>query len=93
MPDPQAVPETTMEDTPPVEISQRKVSERARSEGTREDRKIIREAKTVEVTAHREGGDDIAFEATVRIDTPNEVTYFQNGGILHRVLRDLRSHS
>jgi aconitate hydratase A / 2-methylisocitrate dehydratase len=51
------------------------------------------EATTVEVTAHREGGDDVTFEATVRIDTPNEVTYFQNGGILHRVLRDLRLRS
>jgi aconitate hydratase len=49
------------------------------------------EAKTVQVTAHRNGGDDVSFEATVRIDTPNEVTYFQNDGILHRVLRDLRS--
>jgi aconitate hydratase len=49
------------------------------------------EAKTVEVTAHRDEGDDVTFEATVRIDTPNEVSYFQNGGILHRVLRDLRS--
>ncbi len=49
------------------------------------------EAKTVDVTAHREGADDVGFEATVRIDTPNEVSYFQNGGILHRVLRDLRS--
>ncbi len=49
------------------------------------------EAKTVEVTAHRDGGDDVTFEAKVRIDTPNEVSYFQNGGILHRVLRDLRS--
>src|ERR687892_346867 len=49
------------------------------------------EAKTVEVTASRDGADDVRFQATVRIDTPNEVTYFQNGGILHRVLRDLRS--
>jgi aconitate hydratase len=49
------------------------------------------EAKTVEVTASRDGGEDVRFEATVRIDTPNEVSYFQNGGILHRVLRDLRS--
>ena len=48
------------------------------------------EAKSVQVTASREGADDVSFEATVRIDTPNEVTYFQNGGILHRVLRDLR---
>jgi aconitate hydratase A / 2-methylisocitrate dehydratase len=51
------------------------------------------EAKAIEVTAHREGGDDVTFEATVRIDTPNEVSYFQNGGILHRVLRDLRSRA
>jgi aconitate hydratase len=50
-------------------------------------------AKTVEVTASREGADDVTFEATVRIDTPNEVSYFQNGGILHRVLRDLKSRS
>ena len=51
------------------------------------------EAKRVEVTASRDGADDVTFEATVRIDTPNEVTYFQNGGILHRVLRDLRSRA
>jgi aconitate hydratase len=49
------------------------------------------EAKTVEVTASRDGADDVTFEAKVRIDTPNEVSYFQNGGILHRVLRDLRT--
>jgi aconitate hydratase len=51
------------------------------------------EAKEVQVTAHRDGGDDVTFEATVRIDTPNEVSYFQNGGILHRVLRDLKSRA
>jgi aconitate hydratase A / 2-methylisocitrate dehydratase len=51
------------------------------------------EAKTVEVTAHRDGSDDVTLEAKVRIDTPNEVSYFQNGGILHRVLRDLRSRA
>ncbi len=43
------------------------------------------EAKTVTVKA-----DDTAFEATVRLDTPNEVAYFQNGGILQTVLRNLR---
>jgi aconitate hydratase len=43
------------------------------------------EAKTVTVTA-----DDVEFEATVRLDTPNEVTYFRNGGILQTVLRNLR---
>jgi len=49
------------------------------------------EAKTVGVTATRDGADPVSFEATIRIDTPNEVAYFQNGGILHRVLRDLNS--
>ncbi|HEX3292308.1 MAG TPA: aconitate hydratase [Solirubrobacterales bacterium] len=51
------------------------------------------EAKMVQVTASRDGADDVTFDATVRIDTPNEVSYFQNGGILHRVLRDLRSQA
>jgi aconitate hydratase len=51
------------------------------------------EAKTVQVTASRDGADDVSFEATIRIDTPNEVSYFQNGGILHRVLRDLRARA
>ena len=46
------------------------------------------EAKTVTVTAARRR--PIEFEATVRLDTPNEVTYFQNGGILQTVLRNLR---
>jgi aconitate hydratase len=48
------------------------------------------EAKSVEITASKDGGDPVTFEAKVRIDTPNEVLYFQNGGILHRVLRDLK---
>jgi aconitate hydratase len=48
------------------------------------------EAKSVSVTASREEGDPVEFEAKVRLDTPNEVSYYQNGGILHRVLRDLR---
>jgi aconitate hydratase len=48
------------------------------------------EAKEVEVTATRDGAEPVTFTAKVRIDTPNEVGYFRNGGILHRVLRDLR---
>jgi aconitate hydratase len=48
------------------------------------------EAKTVGVTAHREGVEPIEFEAIVRLDTPNEIGYFQNGGILQAVLRNLR---
>ncbi len=49
------------------------------------------EAKTVSVTASNDDGDPVEFEARVRLDTPNEVRYFQHGGILHRVLRDLRA--
>jgi aconitate hydratase len=48
------------------------------------------EATSVRVTAERDGADPVEFEAKVRLDTPNEVLYFKNGGILHRVLRDLR---
>jgi aconitate hydratase len=48
------------------------------------------EAKSVEVSADRSGADPVVFTATVRLDTPNEVTYFQNGGILQTVLRNLK---
>jgi len=47
-------------------------------------------AKTVKVSASRDGGEAIEFEATVRLDTPNEVTYLLNGGILQTVLRNLK---
>ena len=40
------------------------------------------------VTARSEGGVK-EFQATVRIDTPQEVLYFQHGGILQYVLRQL----
>jgi aconitate hydratase len=43
-------------------------------------------AKTLKVTAG-----DTEFEATVRIDTPNEWQYYRHGGILHYVLRSLNS--
>jgi aconitate hydratase len=45
-------------------------------------------AKQVKVTATDDSGDK-SFQARVRIDTPNEVEYFQHGGILHYVLRKL----
>ncbi|HYJ22256.1 MAG TPA: aconitate hydratase [Solirubrobacterales bacterium] len=47
-------------------------------------------AKSVVVTATRDDGVATEFTAGVRLDTPNEVTYFQNGGILQTVLRNLR---
>jgi len=48
------------------------------------------QAKTVTVTACSDDGVEKTFEATVRLDTPNEVTYFINGGILQTVLRKLK---
>jgi aconitate hydratase len=47
-------------------------------------------AKSVTVTARGGNGSTREFEATVRLDTPNEVTYFHNGGILQTVLRKLK---
>ena len=47
------------------------------------------DAKTVTVTATPESGDAVRFEALVRIDTPKERDYYENGGILHYVLRQL----
>tara|TARA_B100001989_G_scaffold114993_1_gene80794 strand:- start:17725 stop:20418 length:2694 start_codon:yes stop_codon:yes gene_type:complete len=41
------------------------------------------------VTATKPDGSVIEFEAQVRLDTPVEVEYYRNGGILHTVLRQL----
>ncbi|MEJ2061416.1 MAG: aconitate hydratase AcnA [Gammaproteobacteria bacterium] len=46
-------------------------------------------AKQVTVTAHTEDGGKKTFKARVRIDTPQEVEYYRNGGILQYVLRQL----
>ncbi len=47
-------------------------------------------AKEVTVVAKpADGGNTITFKATVRVDTPKEWEYFNNGGILHYVLRQL----
>ncbi len=47
-------------------------------------------AKNVPVVARADDGSETTFEATVRLDTPNEVAYFINGGILQTVLRKLK---
>ena len=47
--------------------------------------------KTVKVTATKDGGEPVEFDAVVRIDTPGEADYFRNGGILQYVLRSLVS--
>ena len=49
------------------------------------------DAKSVTVTATPADGAPVSFQAQVRIDTPKERDYFENGGILHYVLRQLAS--
>jgi len=46
-------------------------------------------SKDVTVVATPESGDPIEFSARIRIDTPKERDYFEHGGILHYVLRQL----
>jgi aconitate hydratase len=46
-------------------------------------------ARSVTVVATGDAGTALRFEARVRIDTPKERDYYQHGGILHYVLRQL----
>ncbi|MDT7804554.1 MAG: aconitate hydratase, partial [Actinomycetota bacterium] len=45
--------------------------------------------RTVHVTATKNDGTKVEFEADVRIDTPGEADYYRNGGILQYVLRKM----
>ncbi|HVJ08586.1 MAG TPA: aconitate hydratase AcnA [Acidisarcina sp.] len=45
--------------------------------------------RTLTVTATGKDGRKITFPANVRIDTPQEILYYENGGILQYVLRQL----
>ncbi|MGJ7539668.1 aconitate hydratase AcnA [Brevibacterium luteolum] len=45
--------------------------------------------KTVKLTAKKDSGETVEFDAVVRIDTPGEADYYRNGGILQYVLRSL----
>ncbi len=47
----------------------------------------------IQVNATRPDGTTLTFEALVRIDTPVEIDYFRNGGILPTVLRKLAMKS
>jgi aconitate hydratase len=50
-------------------------------------------AKSVKVIAKSDEGKSVEFEARLRIDTPKELDYFQHGGILQYVLRQLAAPS
>jgi aconitate hydratase len=51
----------------------------------------VQPRQTLTVTATKEDGSTVTFDATVRLDTPVEVDYYRHGGILHYVLRDFLS--
>lgn len=43
----------------------------------------------VTVIAHRDDASQVKFQVVVRLDTPIEIAYYENGGILHTVLRHM----
>ena len=49
----------------------------------------LKPRQDVHVKATRSDGSVVEFSTTCRIDTPVEVSYYRNGGILHTVLRDM----
>jgi aconitate hydratase len=49
--------------------------------------------KTVKVSLTTQDGSKRSFDVNIRIDTPNEFSYYQHGGILHFVLRNLAASS
>ena len=63
-------------------------SERVSVEGV-DFSKGLPDPQVVRVHARKDDGSEVAFDATVRIDTPTEGVYYVNGGILQYVLRQL----
>jgi aconitate hydratase len=49
----------------------------------------VKPLQTIRVQAKKSDGTVVAFDAKCRIDTPVEIDYYRNGGILHYVLRQL----
>jgi len=48
----------------------------------------LKARQDVKVTAKKSDGSEVKFDVMCRIDTPVEVDYYRNGGILHTVLLD-----
>jgi aconitate hydratase len=54
----------------------------------------LQAGQQVQVRAKREDGSTCSFKAIARLDTPVEVEYYRNGGVLHTILRRMaRSQS
>jgi aconitate hydratase len=49
----------------------------------------VKPLQRLTVTATKKDGSKVAFQTIVRLDTPVDVEYYKNGGILHTVLRKM----
>jgi aconitate hydratase len=49
----------------------------------------VRPGGRLTVVARRDGGEEVPFEVTVRLDSETDVDYYRHGGILQMVLRQL----
>jgi aconitate hydratase len=49
----------------------------------------LKTGQELTVIAEKDGGDKIEFSVVARLDTPIEIDYYRNGGILHTVLRQM----
>jgi aconitate hydratase len=49
----------------------------------------LQPGQEVRVRARRDDGTELHFSALARLDTPVEVEYYRNGGVLHTILRRL----
>ena len=49
----------------------------------------VHSGQDVRVRVTNREGDPVEFLTTCRIDTPVEIEYYRNGGILHTVLRNM----
>ena len=62
---------------------------RRRNHSTSRSPRSIEPRSTIRITATKPDGTTVLFDAKVRIDTPVEMDYYRNGGILQTVLRKL----
>jgi aconitate hydratase len=53
----------------------------------------LADGRIIPILAENDRGKTTAFSATIRIDTPQEILYYQHGGILPYVLRQLATKS
>lgn len=49
----------------------------------------LQTGQVLKVVAEKDSGEKIEFEVVTRLDTPIEIDYYRNGGILHTVLRQM----